>query len=51
MPQASDDEALSVAGTLGPGAAPLVGSQRGPARLGGAVWLKFFPIFPSNPKR
>jgi hypothetical protein len=42
MPQEHDGEDLIVDWTLLPGEATLVGSKRGPARLGFAVLLKFF---------
>ena len=53
MPQAHDGEDLIVDWTLLPGEETLVGSKRGPARLGFAVLLKFFQRegrFPQRPQ-
>jgi Domain of unknown function (DUF4158) len=53
MPQEDDGEELMVYWTLLPTEAVLVGSKRGPARLGFAVLLKFFQRegrFPQRPQ-
>ena len=53
MPQEYDGEALMVDWTLLPAEEVLVGSKRGPARLGFAVLLKFFQRegrFPQRPQ-
>ena len=53
MPQEYDGEDLVVDWTLLPGEETLVGSKRGPARLGFAVLLKFFQRegrFPQRPQ-
>ena len=53
MPQEHDGEDLIVDWTLLPGEETLVGSKRGPARLGFAVLLKFFQRagrFPQRPQ-
>jgi hypothetical protein len=53
MPQADDGEELMVDWTLLPAEAILVGSKRGPARLGFAVLLKCFQRegrFPQRPQ-
>jgi hypothetical protein len=53
MPQEHDGEDLIVDWTLFPGEETLVGSKRGPARLGFAVLLQFFQRegrFPQRPQ-